>query len=85
MKAAHAVLNEIILSGESPSERLRYRLSRKRFESESMPSKRKAQHEFDEAFIFNNDATHSAALERFGFSNCSHDSVQQIGNPSARN
>ena len=45
---------------------MRYRLSRKRFESESMPSKRKAQHEVDEAFVFNNDATHSAALEWFG-------------------
>ena len=66
LKAAHAVLNELVLSGESPSERLRYRLSRKRFESESMPSKRKAQHEFDEAFVFNNDATHTAALEWFG-------------------
>lgn len=64
-KSAHDVLSEVILSGEAPTEGLRYRLSRKRFESESMPLKRKAQHEFGEAFEFTNEATQSAAEEWF--------------------
>ena len=62
-KAAHTVLNELVLSGETLPEPPRYRLCRKRFETESMPSKRKAQHEFDGSFDFRNDATQSAAEE----------------------
>jgi hypothetical protein len=46
LKAAHTVLNELVLSGETLPEPPRYRLCR--FETESMPSKRKAQHEFDD-------------------------------------
>jgi hypothetical protein len=64
-KAAHADLSEKNLSGEGPPERLRYRLSRKRFETESMPPKRKRQHDFDESYEFKNDATYSAAVEWF--------------------
>jgi len=64
-KTAHAVLREIVLSGETPSGRLRYTLSRNRFESESMSLKRKAQHGFDEAFVFKNSATQRAAGEWF--------------------
>ena len=43
-RLAHFNLSEKVLSGETPSERLRYKLSRKPFESESMPSKRKLPH-----------------------------------------
>ncbi len=53
------------MSGEGPPEPLRYRLSRKRFETQRMPTKRKLQHKFDESFEFKNDATYSAAVEWF--------------------
>ncbi len=61
------MLNEKVLSAGTPSERPRYRLSRKRFEIESLPLKRKAQHEFGEGFEFCNEATKSAAQEWFNF------------------
>ncbi len=63
-KSAHSVLTKVILSGEGATERLRYRLSRKRFESETMPE-RKARHDFNEASHFTNEATHQAAEEWF--------------------
>ena len=62
---AHSKLSEKVLSGETLSERLCYKLSRKAFESESMPSKWRLQHEFDEAFVFSNDATYDAAADWF--------------------
>ena len=64
-KPAHTVLSEVSLSGEGPTERLRYKISRKRFESETMPLKRKAQHDFDEAFEFTNEDTRKSAEDWF--------------------
>ena len=64
-KAAHASLSEKELSGEGPLERPRYKLSRNRFETESMPPKRKLQHEFDESYEFKHDAAYSTAVEWF--------------------
>ena len=68
-KIVHSTLSEVALSGETRAEFVRYRLSRNRFETESMP-KRKAQHEFDEAYVFTNNATQSAAGDWYRIIKC---------------